>query len=244
MSKPLIGITTERWSSSLTAPNPNVQGALTSYIDAVLGAGGLPVLLPLSLRDTDLHTLSAQLRGVLLPGGQDLDPGHYGAAPHPQTNGVDLARDWLEIELTRRAVAEHKPVFGICRGVQVLNVALGGTLYQDLPSEFPGALPHSFRTPEFPADHLAHDVKIEEASLLARCLGVPIVRVNSRHHQAVRAAAPGLVIVAHAPDRVIEAVEMPGHPFALGVQWHPENLQAQPEMRGLFETFVAACHKV
>jgi putative glutamine amidotransferase len=241
MSKPLIGITTEHWSSSLTVPNRKVQGAMTSYIEAVLGAGGLPVLIPLALQGEDLLALYARLHGVLLPGGEDVDPGQYGAPLHPETGEVDPDRDRMEIELARKAVADQKPLLGICRGAQVFNIALGGTLYQDLPSEYPGVLPHYFRTPEYAPEHPAHSVKVEEDSLLARCLGTPIVQVNSRHHQSVREAALGLVITARAPDGVIEAVELPRHPFALGVQWHPENLQQRLEMKMLFERFVGAC---
>ncbi len=240
MFKPLVGITTERWSSSLTQPNNNVQGVLTTYLDAVSQAGGLPVLIPLSLDDDDLLALYARVQAVLLPGGGDLDPAWYHAAPHPRTAGIDHDRDRVELQLTRQAVADRKPFFGICRGAQVFNVALGGTLYQDLPSERPGDVRHSHPFPEFPRETIAHPVSVEEESRLARLLGAPIVSVNSRHHQAVKDVAPGLSVAAHAPDGVIEALELPAHPFALAVQWHPENLQHRPEMRALFEKFVEA----
>lgn len=240
MPKPLIGIPAERWSSSLTYPNSNLQGVLTTYIDAVSGAGGLPVLIPLSLADDDIRAIYARVQAVLLPGGGDLDPALYGAAPHPLTAQIDPDRDRVEIQLTRRAVADLKPLFGICRGAQVLNVALGGTLYQDLPSERPGDIRHAFPFPEFPREHVAHPVRVEEESRLARLLGKPIVSVNSRHHQAVKDVAPGLTVAARAPDGVIEALELPRHPFGLAVQWHPENLQRQPEMKALFEKFIKA----
>jgi putative glutamine amidotransferase len=238
MSKPLIGITTERWSSSLTQPNHNVQGMLTTYIEALLGAGGLPILIPLSPGDDDLRALYARLDGVLIPGGGDIDPTLYHAPQHPETHEIDPDRDRVELQLTRRAVEDRKPIFGICRGAQVFNVALGGTLYQDLPSERPSGLRHANPFPEFPREHLAHSLKVEEESQLARLLGAPIVSVNSRHHQAVKEVAPGVDVSARAPDGVIEALELPAHPFALAVQWHPENLQHLPEMRALFEKFV------
>ncbi len=240
MSKPLIGITTEHWPSSLTQPNHNVQGMLTTYIEALLGAGGLPILIPLSPGDDDLRALYARLDGVLIPGGGDIDPTLYRAPRHPETHEIDPDRDRVELQLTRRAVEDRKPIFGICRGAQVFNVALGGTLYQDLPSERPSDLRHANPFPEFPREHLAHSVKVEEESQLARLLGAPIVSVNSRHHQAVKEVAPGVDVSARAPDGVIEALELPAHPFALAVQWHPENLQHLPEMRALFEKFVEA----
>lgn len=238
MAKPLVGIVAERWSSSVNNPNRRVQGQLSTYIDAVLGAGGLPVLIPLALPNDDLLRVYARVEGIILPGGGDLDPQLYHTSPHPATHSIDAERDRVELLLAQYAVADRKPVFGICRGIQVLNVALGGTLFQDLPSEYEAGQEHYFHYPEFPLDHHGHAVQVEEDSLLARCVGTPIVEVNSRHHQAARDVAPGLAVVGRAPDGVIEALELPGHPFALGVQWHPENLQAQPEMRALFERFV------
>ena len=216
---------------------------MSAYIDAVLGAGGLPILIPVSVQGEDLHELYAHLHGLILPGGGDVDPGRYQAVPHPTVHETDAARDEAEIWLARQSVADAKPLFGICRGIQIFNVAAGGSLIQDIPSELPGAAPHYFHHPQFALDHPAHAVQVAEGSLLAACLGAPIVEVNSRHHQAMRAAAPGLEIVARAPDGVIEAVEIPGQPFALAVQWHPENLQAQPGMRALFERFVGEAAK-
>ncbi len=243
MPKPLIGITAEHWSSSTTTPNQNVHGALTSYLTAVVGAGGLPVIIPLNLEGDDLREVYARLDGVLIPGGGDIQPHLFNATQHPLTNYIDPERDRVEIELTRRAVADEKPYFGICRGVQVFNVALGGTLVQDIPDELKSDLGHSYSTAKFPGNYPAHTVKVEEETLLARILGAPIVTVNSRHHQSVKDVAPRLEIVARAPDGVIEALELPQHPFALGVQWHPENLQAQPEMKALFVKFVEAAGK-
>ncbi len=243
MPKPLIGITTERWSSSLKAPNSRVQGQVSGYIDAVQAAGGLPLLIPLSLPLDDLAQLYALVDGVIIPGGGDIDPAHYATPTHPATNSIDADRDRMELYLTRQALAEDKPWLGVCRGIQVLAVAAGGSLYQDLPSEYGGALEHYFHHPEYPLEHLAHSVNVEAGSLLARTLGQSTLRVNSRHHQAARDPGPGLQVAARAPDGVIEAIERPGSRFALGVQWHPENLQAQPEMRALFAAFVAAARR-
>ncbi len=242
MRKPLIGLTAERWSSGyLSRPDQDVHGMLRTYVEALLGAGALPVIVPLGLSESDRRELAGRLDGLLLPGGGDVDPAEYGEAPHPKlADDLDPLRDSIEIGLARDAVATGLPLLAVCRGIQVLNVALGGTLIQDIPSQVPGAMRHSFRLREAPREHLAHEVQVAEGSRLAEVLGAPIVRVNSRHHQAVRAVAPGLEIVARAPDGVIEGVELPGHPFLLGVQWHPENLQALPEMKRLFVGFVEA----
>jgi len=217
-----------------------------TYIDAVLGAGGLPILIPLSLRGDDLQAVYHKLDGVLIPGGGDIDPKLYGVSVlHPKTHDIDDDRDQVELELTRQALKDHKPVFGICRGMQVLSVALGGTLYQDIPDELASPLEHMHRYPTFPREHFAHQVQIEEDSLLSQVMGTPIVEVNSRHHQSVKEVPANARIVARAPDGVIEAVEVPlsDHPFALAVQWHPENLQAQVAQRGLFLKFIEASAK-
>lgn len=242
--KPLIGLTAERVSAPYgLQPNRDWQGVLRTYVEALSGAGAIPVIVPLGLSASDLLSLYTRLDGVLLPGGGDIDPAEFGEAPHPKlSDDVDPVRDATELALARQAIGDDKPLLAVCRGVQVLNVALGGTLYQDLPSQYPGVLKHSYRLREASRDYLAHSVHIEEDSHLARVLGASIVQVNSRHHQAIRDLAPGLQIVARAPDGVIEGVEHPAHRFVLGVQWHPENLQALPEMKRLFEAFVqAAC---
>jgi len=240
MTKPLIGITTERWSSSLTRRNARVQGVLSSYVDAVLAAGGLPLLIPVSVQGADLQELYGRLQGVVLPGGGDVSPDYYHAPAHPATHEVDADRDQAELWLARQALHDGKPLFGICRGLQVLNVASGGSLVQDLPSERPETTAHYFRYPEYPLDHLAHPVQIAEDSLLADCFDSPIVEVNSRHHQATLEVGPGLQVVGRAPDGVVEAVQATAAPFVLGVQWHPENMQEQAGMRALFERFVRA----
>ena len=234
-SAPLIGITTH----SPTAPDWAELGLLRDLIvRAVEAAGGLPLIIPLGIAGATLEALLARLDGVLLAGGGDMDPAHYGAEPHPLVAGIDPVRDAAELAVVRFAVSAARPLFGICRGAQVLNVALGGTLYRDI-SEHPRALRHAYY-PDLPFDLRPHPVQVQEDSRLAAALGQPLVDVNSLHHQAVRAVAPGLRAVAHAPDGLVEAVEVPGHPFALAVQWHPECLPAVPEMRRLFESFVRA----
>lgn len=232
---PLIGITTH----SPTAPDWAELGLLRDMIArSVETAGGLPVIVPLGLRAASLTGLLARLDGVLLAGGGDIDPARYGLGPHPAVSGVDPVRDAAEISLARWAVAGARPLFGICRGAQVLNVALGGTLYRDI-AEYPLAHRHTYY-PDLPFDLRPHPVRVAEASRLAQALGQPLVDVNSLHHQAVRDLAPALMAVAHAPDGLVEAVEVIGHPFALAVQWHPECLPAVPEMQRLFQAFVGA----
>jgi putative glutamine amidotransferase len=241
--RPLIGLTTLRRPADDGARAPDVLGLRLAYVEAVRRAGGLPVLLPLGLAEDELRDLYDRLDGLLLPGGGDIHPAAYGLAPIPDLHQVDEDRDRVELALARWAAAEDKPLLGICRGIQTFNVALGGTLYRDIATEHPGRAKHDY-FPGYPYDHPAHSVSIAEGSLLARALygpdGRPQVAVNSLHHQAARDVAPSLVPTAFAPDGVIEAVELPGHRFALGVQWHPEWLPDRAEMRSLFAAFVAA----
>jgi putative glutamine amidotransferase len=188
------------------------------------------------------------LGGVLLAGGEDVSPGLYAEASHPSVTEVDPKRDEFEITLVREARARHLPIFAICRGVQVLNVACGGTLVQDIPSQVPGSLEHRFAVPPHQSFDLAHEVWIDKGTLLSRLMnerleGADTCEVNSRHHQAVKQLAEGFQVSATAPDGVIEAIEDPSSPFCLGVQWHPENFWRTGEFRPLFEEFVETAGK-
>jgi putative glutamine amidotransferase len=182
----------------------------------------------------------------------DVDPAHYGEDPHPKLGKVDPSLDQAELALARWALADGLPVLGVCRGIQTLNVAAGGTLYQDLESQYPGALFHACSPPDYPRTHRAHTIAVEPGSRLAGILGAREVSVNSRHHQAVKDLAPGFAETARAPDGVIEGIEA-GHArpgrgisardrgFAVGVQWHPESLAAEdPQMLALFGALVGA----
>ncbi|MEW6546967.1 MAG: gamma-glutamyl-gamma-aminobutyrate hydrolase family protein [Bacillota bacterium] len=212
---PLIGIT------SSVDEEDRVQ-VPSGYAAAVEAAGGIPVVLPV-LAPEKAGEVLAHLQGLLLSGGVDVDPSHYGEDPLPGLGRVTPERDAFELALAREALALGVPVLGVCRGVQVLNVAAGGTLYQDLGSQMGNVLKHRQEAPRW---HESHSVRLDPGSRLAAILGVPEVRVNSFHHQAVREVAGGLRAVAWAPDGVIEAVEATGtdHRFALGVQWHPEEM--------------------
>lgn len=237
MPAPLIGITA-RFDPSKDSP----LGAISvseAYIQAVLEAGGLAVVIPPGLSDTQLTQLFGWLDGVLLSGGGDIDPQYFQGAQHPRIYGIDERRDRLEIALVRLAVEHGKPFLGICRGIQVINVALGGTLYTHIADQLDGALRHDY-FPGFPRDHLAHHISVSPGSRLASILGGEKFEVNSLHHQGIERLAASLTPVAYAPDFLVEGVELPGHPFGLGVQWHPEWLQTSFAQRRLFQALVQA----
>jgi len=223
MPKPLIGIT----------PCTRVD----DYVESVRRAGGEPVVLS---NGDDPDAVLDRVDGVLLTGGHDVDPALYGEAPHPTTQ-IARERDRFEVPLSKAAVDRDVPLLAICRGVQVLNVAAGGTLVQDIPSAITTELPHSIDTSK---DTIAHDVRVTEGSALAAALGpgspLETCSVNSRHHQSVDVVAPEFVVSAVSPDGVIEGIERPGARFCVGVQWHPENFWRTGEFSGLFESFVTA----
>ena len=209
------------------------------YETAVRRAGATPR--PLALDDAAAVALDG-VDGLLLTGGDDVDPALYGEAPHPAFAVSEPGRDAFEIDLVRRALDADIPVLAICRGLQVLNVALGGTLIQDIPSEPVPLLPHDA---DGPPTTLAHTVEVAPGSCLAALVGPDGTRaVNSRHHQAVRALGTGLVVTATSPDGLIEAAEVPAARFCVGVQWHPENFHATGEFDKLFAGFIDACRSL
>jgi putative glutamine amidotransferase len=212
---------------------------VTDYLESVRRAGGDPV----EVADTheEPAAIVARVRGVMLTGGGDVDPALYGEAPHPSYEPAEPGRDAFEIALARAAIEADVPLLAICRGMQVLNVAMGGTLIQDIPSEVAGALNHAIREPRF---HIAHEVWVSRDSrlwnIMADKLDGESLQVNSRHHQAVKLVAPGFDVSATAPDGVIEAMERSVSRFCLAVQWHPENFWRTGEFRPLFEQFLVA----
>jgi putative glutamine amidotransferase len=236
MTTPLIGITTYRTTNE--SKNP-ILALGENYIQAVSQAGGLPVLVPLGLPKDQLGLLTHRLDGLLFSGGGDIDPEIYGAASTFEVKSVDLDRDRVEIQLVQDVVRNGLPFLGICRGLQVINVALDGTLYTDIHHDQPQALKHDFY-PNWPRDYLAHSVQIAPASRLAAILGTINPQTNSLHHQGVCDLAPGLQASAWTKDGLVEAFELPDHPFGLAVQWHPEWLGAHLPMRDLFRAFIEA----
>ena len=233
MPYPVIGVTTMRRKNSA---GMTLASLAEAYVDALTQAGACPVLIPNALPEAALDELLPRLDGVLFTGGGDIETTYYQEQAHPKVSGVEPDRDRLEIILLKKVVQESKPFLGICRGLQLINVGLGGSLYADIADQVPGAAKHDYY-PDWKRDHLAHPVEMDQGSYLADILGGSVVEVNSLHHQAVHQLAPGLVATASSPDGIVEAVELPDHPFGLAVQWHPEWLTTHTAMRALFKAF-------
>lgn len=233
MPKPLIGVTT---FNTVNKFDRDISAVQHTYIRAVAQGGGIPVLIPAILEDEDRMELYSRLQGVLFSGGGDISLKYFKGDEHPKIADVDDYRDVTELTLLKRSANDGKPFLAICRGVQVMNVALGGTLYTHIPDQFDTSIEHS--QDEFTT--IAHPVNIDEDSRMAEIFGETLLQVNSLHHQALKDVASSLKVVGHAPDGVIEAVELLGHPYGMGVQWHPEWLTDQPVMRRLFKSFVDA----
>ena len=241
MTAPLLGV-----STSITVDkSPERAYVNTAYLRAIQEAGGIPVLLPPQLDGQALATLWRRLDGLVLTGGGDIDPARFGEPRHAATDEVSPERDTLEIGLDHRALADDVPLFAICRGVQVVNVALGGSLYQDIAHQYRDTADPS-RTPlrhtqTEPRDQPTHPVKVMgEGTRLGGIVEAPELEVNSMHHQAIKTLGRGLREVAWAPDGIIEGVELAdGDRFVVGVQWHPEELVARDSAaRKLFAALV------
>ena len=232
--KPLIALTPY---FNIERDEPYMRPA---YLKAIRAAGGIPLILPLDLEEEDLRQIVDTFDGFLFTGGPDIHPFYFGEETQANCGNVCLRRDRMEILLLKLVMQTGKPVFGICRGIQLLNVALGGDIYQDIPSQFPQDFPIAHVQP-FDYAIPSHKVEVLPGTLLEQLTGSNTLNVNSMHHQACRKLAPGLVACGHASGNLIEAVEKPDYPFFLGVQWHPEYLWEQdPAIRQIFEAFVKA----
>jgi len=241
--RPIIGVTTQTQDA---IPNelPRCWIMGQRYVEVLTSFGAVPWLVPLLPDDeATLRAIYERLDGVFLPGGADVDPASYGDEKHAACGRTDPARDRTEVALARWAAEDGKPVLAVCRGEQILNVAAGGTLYQDLAAHRDGSIKHDY----FPVDgkytreFLSHPVRVAAGTRLGELLEDDVIEVNSMHHQGIKTLAPGLVASAVAPDGVIEAVEPENGQFMIGVQWHPESLvDSDPRMHRLFTAFTAA----
>ena len=243
--RPTIGVPTQTLQAIDGIPEalPHSWVMNRRYLLALAEVGALPFLVPLLDDDEDtLRGLYDRLDGVFIAGGVDVDPASYGEDRHALCGRTDPPRDRVELLFSRWALADEKPLLGVCRGMQVLNVARGGTLYQDCTDQYPGAHKHDyFPNDGYARDYLAHAIRVAPGSRLHDAFGAETADVNSMHHQGVKTPGAGLAATAFAPDGLVEALEAEGGGFAVGVQWHPEMLiDRHAGTRRLFEAFVEA----
>lgn len=239
--KPTIGITGVRHVFATKLPGQPLSGVALSddYAQGVEKAGGIPFVIPYLESIDSIRSLAEKLDGLLLSGGNDIDPFRFGAEPKVGLGQVSPERDQLEITLLHEMRKLGKPILGICRGIQVINAAFGGTLYQDLPRHWRGSIQHSQQAPR---NHLSHIVHIQPESCLSRLLGgTDLIRTNSFHHQAVDKVADGFIATAWDDEGLTEGIEANDDSFFVAVQWHPENLwRVEPKFLGLFRGLVEA----
>ncbi|MFM7149089.1 MAG: gamma-glutamyl-gamma-aminobutyrate hydrolase family protein [Gemmataceae bacterium] len=242
--RPIIGFISQS-QEMLAGVRPACWMVGQRYVNVLVKAGAIPWLIPLLSDDSaTLRGIYEQLDGIFLPGGVDVDPQNYGEERQAACGLSDPPRDWTEIKLIEWALADGKPILGVCRGLQVLNVACGGSLYQHLEGQLPDAIKHDyFPSPTAPnRDFLAHTIQATKYTRLAHLMGHSPLHVNSMHHQGIKRLGQGLRVSAQAPDGLIEGKESDGGHYLLAVQWHPEELAEQhaPHAR-LFSDFVGAC---
>lgn len=236
--RPLVGIPCQ--ADFRDGSKRPIYGNNRAYVHAVEDAGGIPVLIPMLNDISFLASLVMRLDGLLLSGGGDVDSSRYDADPHLLLGSVDTQLDELEFSLVRWALQENMPILGICRGMQLLNIACGGTLYQDLGDEYPGSMEHCRR--ELPRNTLIHNVHVVAGSRLEKILGTNEVWINSLHHQAIKAPGNNVQISGRAEDGVAELMEVADQRFVIGIQGHPEEIYTRElAYARLFSAFVKAC---
>lgn len=239
--RPIIGISCSRqvggaWG--LYATGHFMDYTFDEYSRAILHCGGAPLLIPVAQDSASLKSILQRLDGVILSGGPDIHPRFYGENPLPGLGEIDEELDLTELALARQVLEADLPVLAICRGIQMLNICLGGTLYQDIANQVTNPLSHQQKADK---RTLSHTVQVEAGSLLHDLVATDTLWVNGKHHQALKEVAAGLKVCGRAPDGVIEAVEHPGKSFVLGVQWHPEGTwERDPHAEKLFAALVAA----
>ena len=237
MARPLIGIPC--FVAERAGTHRLIVGNNQAYVHAVEQAGGIPLLIPPFTDAETLGSVCAQLGGLLLTGGTDIDPALYGETARPECGEVEVERDSAEVAVTKFALASHLPVLGVCRGLQLLNVMHGGSLYQDLRTQRPDVMRHDELS--HPRSYRSHAVRLADGSRLASIMGTTALDVNSLHHQAINRIGSGIAVVGRSPDGVAEAIELVGQPFALAVQYHPEELYDSDEAsQRLFHAFIEA----
>ncbi len=233
MNHPIIAVTPDY--------KHNKYSVLSEYADAIIVAGGLPIILPYTTDAVLINGMLDQVDGLLLTGGSDVDPALYGEEPEQLLGKIIPERDAFEAALIQNALKQNMPILAICRGNLILNAAAGGSLYQDIYSQDGATLQHK---QDAPRDHASHAIHLKEKTLLQKIVGSDVIRVNSFHHQAVKKAAPGFQISAVASDGTIEAIEFPELDFVLGVQWHPGSLiKKDPHSQDIFRAFIKAANK-
>lgn len=245
MSSPLIGITAGEVNDRDHPWAPLVYGQLHTYLDAVAHSGGVPVIMPITIDDAVIDELGNQLDGFLFAGGNDLHPGLYGEEVGDYRNDASTFRDSCEIKLIHKIFEKKKPILGICRGMELLNVAKGGNMYQDILTDLPQASDHELSEKNREdIDSIAHVLRIKPESKLAGIIGGTELATNTHHHQAVKRLGDGVIETATAADGIIEAIELIDYPFAIGIQSHPESLlSTEPKWKQLFDEFISVSTK-
>lgn len=237
--QPIIGITAGIETSDTTIQKVCL---IDKYILAILHSGGIPLIIPTGIPPSSISLVVDHVDGLLFTGGGDIETQRYGGIDNSKVYGVDVNRDDLEISLALASSQMKKAVLGICRGMQILNVALGGDLYSDIKDQYSESLKHDW-FPGFPRDQIAHSLQVKPQSILHEIFQTESIEVNSLHHQGIKSVSPLLSPIAFSPDGIVEAVEYSECPFYLGVQWHPEWLFEREESKKLFSAFVEAAKK-